>query len=1486
MISRTVRRHLAAWMAPALSAALVITTQAAPKYESGVVNNAQANATTWHTVTFTTPFSAPPVVVLGTPTQSDAQALTTRVRNVTATSFQYQLDEWDYLDGLHATEAVQYLALEPGVHTIGGITWQAGRSSSITKSASTVNFSSAFTAAPVVLAQVESAVNSKALTSRVRLVTTSNFELKLTTQESDTATVSGESVGWIAVATGTGTVDGTTFQSARTGATVTQAWTAQLFTGAHRQPLFFAQAQTVNGADPFTIRRRNLSSTGVEIFLEEEQSADAEVNHVAEDVGYLVFAESAGELRAKLDLVELVQNQSSATTWHTETFARSYTNPVVVFGPLTQNGADPARVRVRNITSTGFEWQQDEWDSQDGSHGSETVHYLVAEEGSYQIGGLRWQFGRSAGVTHTTGTKTFAEAFPVAPVVFGQVATTNEASAVSPRVSAVTTTGFSLRLQEEEAANQTHAGETVHYAAVEKGSGRIVTSQFVVEAGSSGANVTNAFKTVNFARKLADPFVLGEAQTLNEADPIVVRQRNLGPTKVDLRVQEETSANSEITHAAENVAYLVVSGSLDVDEDGLPDAWETSVGLNPADPNDAGLDGDGDGITNLNEYVYGTSPSSFDSGGTVTVAASVSDGYEKEGIPARFTISRTGGTVPVTVAYALSGRATAPGASGADYATTNSSGGTLNGSVTIGFNATSADVVIQPVVDTVNEYPETVVLTLSNGSTYTVGAAANSTAQVNDATATTANEELFVAFLGRQGSAQTYASGFATIHLSGPKNSARVNLSFSGLTSTQTNAYLRYGVASGVGPELRPPLPIGQVVNEPWTIGPVGALTGQNIVDAIYQTGGKWVYVNIGTGNYPAGEITGIAARQTGSSTFTPPPAPPAITPLAGDALKQDVARFLTQATFGPTKADIEALVTQINTTHAGDRIDAYNAWIDAQYALDATKLLAYTEAADAHEWTLRGASPSNFVNNNEPRHHNRRRGWWTLSAKAHDQLRQRVAFALSEILVTSDELNILRTRHYGLANYYDLLAAAADGNYRTLLENVSKSPVMGKYLSHLQNQKAILDGNGNVLVSPDENYAREILQLFSIGLVHRHPDGSLKLGPDGLPIQTYNNDDITNLARVFTGWSFSKRHGAAADGYPVVDNTNFSQGNGPAYFQASWTNPLKNFATYHDTGAKTVLGGSIASGLNGQQDLTAALNIIFAHPNVGPFVSHLLIQRLVTSNPSAGYIHRVTQKFENNGSGVRGDLKTVIKTILLDHEARSLDVVANIGYGKPKEPLVRYVQLLRSLGAWSDLPLSTLSSHGYPAGQLNNFPSGTTLLRYPNTDVRLAQTPQSAPSVFNWYLPSYNPGGATGAAGLVAPELQLSTETSVVQAINYHYTVAQVNNGQNVDALYGATVALDDNVRLDRTPYETLYEAEITAGKTVPQALATVLDSLDLVLTSGNLKARYGSAAAPNPRSVIIDSGASLAAGTATAVRVKELLYLLVTSPEFVIQK
>jgi uncharacterized protein (DUF1800 family) len=385
--------------------------------------------------------------------------------------------------------------------------------------------------------------------------------------------------------------------------------------------------------------------------------------------------------------------------------------------------------------------------------------------------------------------------------------------------------------------------------------------------------------------------------------------------------------------------------------------------------------------------------------------------------------------------------------------------------------------------------------------------------------------------------------------------------------------------------------------------------------------------------------------------------------------------------------------------------------------------------------------------------------------------------------------------------------------------------------------------------------------------------------------VPTYTNSDIVNLARVFTGWSFSKRHGSKTDGYPEQDNPNFFQSGGPRYFQASWTNPMKNFDAYHDTGEKVVLGTTIPAGLTGEQDLDAALDILFQHENTPVFISRLLIQRLVTSNPSAGYIRRVADVFSNNGAGVRGDLRSVTKAILLDPEARNLTYAGFVGFGKQKEPLIRYVQLLRAFGAASELPLSDLSGFGYPTSQLAHFAPGATRMRFSNTDTSLSQTPLGSPTVFNWFLPAYSPGGSVAAAGLVAPEMQLSNETSVVQSINFHRTLINTSGGQGGTSLFGATVTTLDDVKVTRLPWEQLYASEIAAGKTMTEAVTTIVDRLDDLLMAGQLRAKYANAPLPNPRASIIAAGVNPSNASASE-RIINILYLLTNSPEFLHQK
>ena len=355
-------------------------------------------------------------------------------------------------------------------------------------------------------------------------------------------------------------------------------------------------------------------------------------------------------------------------------------------------------------------------------------------------------------------------------------------------------------------------------------------------------------------------------------------------------------------------------------------------------------------------------------------------------------------------------------------------------------------------------------------------------------------------------------------------------------------------------------LPIGQVTEYPWSIVAAQFLvTDQAVLDALAAGA---LYVNVHSSDNSTGEIRGDYLLSTGSTVLVIPPNPPAIETLTGDELDRDIARFLTQATFGPTPELITELRTSVISAHNGDRIAAYTAWLDTQMATASPDLEPYIHAADAQQIFLSSIPSSpDYDSDYKVRDANRRRGWWLLARHAPDQFRQRCAFALSEILVTSEVEAIVKKHHYGHAHYYDMLKDGTFGSYRDLLEGVSTHPIMGQYLSHLRNSKEIIDLiTGEVIVSPDENYAREVMQLFSIGLVQLHEDGSLKLNSSALPDPTYLQDDISAMSRVFTGWSFGKKSSPSSSD-TVVDNNSFTHGFGSRYYQAQWSNRMINFA-------------------------------------------------------------------------------------------------------------------------------------------------------------------------------------------------------------------------------------------------------------------------------------------------------------------------------------
>ena len=597
---------------------------------------------------------------------------------------------------------------------------------------------------------------------------------------------------------------------------------------------------------------------------------------------------------------------------------------------------------------------------------------------------------------------------------------------------------------------------------------------------------------------------------------------------------------------------------------------------------------------------------------------------------------------------------------------------------------------------------------------------------------------LFFANL-RSGVAGSTASGFATILFDPNTGSATVSVSFSNLTSTQSGAHVVLGAAGGNGTFVLD-LPRGQVSGVDWTITPKGPYSVNDIVAALL-TGD--LTLQIDTANFPAGEIRAAFTPARGSIAFTPPAAPPALPDGAlTSPTTTDAARFLTQATFGPTMASIAALQAR-----------GIPGWIDDQLALPMTSARA-TVRATFNAIAKPQAPPSTGVPPGPVLVGDWSAAWWKLAVTAPDQLRQRVAFALSELLVVGASGDEQTSLGQMKGSYYDLLLRDAFGTYRQLLEDVTLSTSMGLWLSHLANQKAD-PTRGN---APDENYAREIQQLFTIGLVQLQPDGTLLLDASAQPIPTYDQTTITETAKVFTGWAYA---GQPPDTFffPVMPSKQPTVW-APLPEESNWFQPMQNYSRFHETGEKRIVSLDqvplaqarptvIPANQTGAQDLKLMLDTLVAHPNTGPFVSRHLIQRLVTANPSPAYVYRIAQVFANDGTGTRGNLGAVVRAILTDYEARSPAVLGNVGYGKLKEPLLRFTAMFRALnfsapnGEWYDSFYNNPTGYT-PAGMLYN-PNGV-----------LAQMPLMAQTVFNFFSPTYAPVGPMAAAGLVSPEMEL----------------------------------------------------------------------------------------------------------------------------------
>ncbi|MFN7923313.1 MAG: DUF1800 family protein [Bryobacteraceae bacterium] len=428
----------------------------------------------------------------------------------------------------------------------------------------------------------------------------------------------------------------------------------------------------------------------------------------------------------------------------------------------------------------------------------------------------------------------------------------------------------------------------------------------------------------------------------------------------------------------------------------------------------------------------------------------------------------------------------------------------------------------------------------------------------------------------------------------------------------------------------------------------------------------------------------------------------------AEDLTWRQAFRFLNHATFGPKRAEIARV-----------QRDGYQAWLDEQFRLPASRYPEYLQDKPI-EW-----SQDYF---------------FQLGMQNDDQLRQRVAFALHKIFVVSAvEVNDGRA----ITSYLNLLSTLAFDNIYVVLKQITLHPAMGEYLDMVNNDRARPGSESQ----PNENYARELMQLFSIGLVQLNPDGTTKLDAAGNPIPTYTEADVKSVTRALTGWTYPRESGA-------------TRGHNPPFYSGFMTAVEAN----HDTSAKVLPGGAeIPAGQTAQQDLDAVIDFLYGHPNLAPFLSRQLIQQLVTSNPSPAYVARVSAVFEDNGEGVKGDLKAVIRAILLDSEA--IDPTSDSG-GHLKEPALAVLSLIRPIGARvGDFPV--LADEAIEMGQSILFP----------------------PSVFSYFSPGYRIPGA----GLGGPEFQILTSETALRRVNYV--------GKLLYGGFGSYIELDSKRYVDAAP-------------------------------------------------------------------------------------
>ena len=599
-------------------------------------------------------------------------------------------------------------------------------------------------------------------------------------------------------------------------------------------------------------------------------------------------------------------------------------------------------------------------------------------------------------------------------------------------------------------------------------------------------------------------------------------------------------------------------------------------------------------------------------------------------------------------------------------------------------------------------------------------------------------------------------------------------------------------------------------------------LISGTIVYRFYPKSGNYLGVS-GNDVLVLGPISDNTTRTVGTlaqfaDAVAASPAPTSLT-------DEDAARFLLQAQFSASDADIAAVRSKGYAAYLSEQMRAPASpsgldWLDARGYAAVDNTTRYYDNSYPGDYMI-----------------------WNQLMTSSDAVRKRLALALSEFFVVSLPGLDFAWRSHGIAAWWDVLVGGATGNYRTLLERVTLNAAMGYYL----NTKGNMKENAATGRAPDENYGREVMQLFTIGLSQLNLDGTDKLDASGHKIDSYTQSDVSNIARMFTGWDVDNTQNVNTL-EPVQNRTVPNT----AYTRL----PMRLTAANHSTIAASFLGTTVAAGTDGVTALKTALDTLFNHPNVGPFFGRQMIQRLVTSNPSPAYVARVASVFNNNGSGVRGDLAAVFSAVLLDDEARGPNGLTQKSFGKLREPMLRLVQWGRTFGIASTRGSWKIGELGNPATQLG-------------------QSPLRSPSVFNFFRPGYvPPSTALSASQTPAPEFQLVNESSVSGYLNYLQGV--IRNGIYVNA-----------PDVPNNTSNATNGFDITASYTAELALvldaAALVRRLSLLLCAGQLS--------PATQSLIVNA---LNATPVTATsndsvrrdRVAAAVLLVMASSEYLIQK